>query len=128
MISYVFVTHKFPVPKLIFCVGETQTHNKVVTQFLVVGEGGWLTSHQLTKNQAMLPSLSAHLLGARWQCGGGGGGRCRRRQAAAVRRRDGNEDTGGDSDGGGTDNNQQSTKIGGSNGNGNGNDDSDDNT
>jgi hypothetical protein len=35
-------------------------HN--VTQFLVVGERGWLTAHQPTKNQSMLPSLSTHPL------------------------------------------------------------------
>jgi hypothetical protein len=33
-----------------------------VTQFLVVGAGGWLTAHQLTKSQALLPSLSTHPL------------------------------------------------------------------
>ncbi len=33
-----------------------------VTQFLVVGAGGWLTAHQLTKNQALLLSLSTHPL------------------------------------------------------------------
>jgi hypothetical protein len=73
-----------------------------VTQFLLVGEGGWLTAHQPTKNQAMLPSLSGR------------------------RGRGGDNDFGGNSDGGGTGNNQQSTKIGGGNGDGNGNDDSND--
>ncbi len=33
-----------------------------MTQFLVAGEGGWLTAHQPTKNQAMLPSLFTHPL------------------------------------------------------------------
>jgi hypothetical protein len=33
-----------------------------VTQYLVVGVEGWLTAHQPTKNQALLPSLSTHLL------------------------------------------------------------------
>ncbi len=28
----------------------------------MAGEGGWLTAHQPTKNQAMLPSLSTHSL------------------------------------------------------------------
>ncbi len=95
-----------------------------MTQILVAGEGGWLTAHQPTKNQATIPSLSTHRLGARWQRGDGGGG-CRHRcQAAAARRHDGDEDTGGNSDGGGTDNNQRSTIIGGGNGVGHGNHDS----
>ncbi len=33
-----------------------------MTQFLVAGEGGGLTAHQPTENQAMLPSLSTHPL------------------------------------------------------------------
>ncbi len=33
-----------------------------MTQFLVAGEGEWLTAHQPTKSQAMLPSLSTHPL------------------------------------------------------------------
>jgi hypothetical protein len=76
-----------------------------MTQFLVVGEGGWLTALQPTKNQAMHPSLSTHLLGAQRQGGGRGGGR-RRRQAASAPRHGGNLDTGGNSNGGGQ---QQST-------------------
>ena len=78
-----------------------------------------------TKNQAMLPSLSTHLLGM-GQLGGGQGGGRRRRQATAAPRRGGNKDTGGNINGKGTDSNQQSTKIGGGNGNGNGNNDSND--
>jgi hypothetical protein len=33
-----------------------------MTWFLVAGEGGWLTAHQPTKNQAILPSSSTHPL------------------------------------------------------------------
>ncbi len=33
-----------------------------MTQFLVAGEGGWLTAHQPIKIQAMLLSLSVHPL------------------------------------------------------------------
>jgi hypothetical protein len=35
---------------------------RFVTQFLVMGAEGWFTAHQLTKNQALIPSSSTHLL------------------------------------------------------------------
>jgi hypothetical protein len=92
----------------------------------VAGEGGWLTAHQLTKSQAMLPSSTTHPLGAWWQHGGDVIGHPRHQQAAAARHHGGDKDTGGNINGKGTDSNQQSTKIGGGNGNGNGNNDSND--
>ncbi len=55
---YVFVMHKFVVPIFFCALAQTM----FVTQFLVVGAGGWLIEHQPTKNQALLPSLSTHPL------------------------------------------------------------------
>jgi hypothetical protein len=45
-------------PMLILCANTSE----LVTQVFVAQAARWLTAHQLTKNQALLPSLSTHPL------------------------------------------------------------------
>ncbi len=56
---FMFVMQFVYGPKINFCMLAQMWF---VTRFLVAGAEGWLTARQPTKNQALLPSLSTHLL------------------------------------------------------------------
>ncbi len=51
--------HKFLVPKSILLAGINKVRDSISSGR---SKGGWLTAHQPTKNQALIPSLSTHLL------------------------------------------------------------------